>query len=99
MDTDPNRTSEGVIMKATIRSALCGFAVGVGITLALGASSASSSAGRFQITAAANYLAVIDTQTGQVWAGNFNQLGQAAPALEFRNCPQYNGDLFKAKTD
>ena len=86
-------------MKATIKSALCGFAVGVGITLAVGAATTSTPPGRFQITGAANYLAVIDTQTGQVWAGNFNQLGQGAPALEFRTCSQCNGDLFKAKCE
>jgi len=86
-------------MKVITKSALYGFAVGVGITLALGASSTSSSVGRFQVTAAANYLAVIDTQTGQVWAGNFNQLGPGGAAFEFRNCPQSNGDLFRAKTD
>ena len=80
-------------------SALCGFAAGVVVTFALGASNTSSSVGRFQITAAANYLAVVDTQTGQVWAGNFNQLGPGASALEFRNCPQSSGDLFKSKTD
>lgn len=84
-------------MKVSIKSALCGFAVGIGIMLAIGASSTSTSSGRFQITGSANYLAVIDTETGQVWAGNFNQLGQSAPALEFKNCPQSIGDLLRPK--
>ncbi len=86
-------------MNLAVKSALGGFAAGVVITLGLGASTTSTPPGRFQMTGAANYLAVIDTQTGQVWAGNFNQLGPGAPGLEFRNCPQSTGDLFRAKTD
>ncbi len=86
-------------MKQMIASGLCGFGVGIGLMLCLGAGSNPSPSGRFQITAAANYMAVIDTGTGQVWAGNFNQLGPASPALEFRSCPQSSGDFFKAKTD
>lgn len=85
-------------MKKNVTSALCGFGLGIGVTLALGASTASAPA-RFQITAAANYLAVIDTVTGQVWAGNFNQLGPSGAALDFRNCPQSSGDFFKPKAD
>lgn len=86
-------------MKTNMKSALCGFAIGVGITLAVGASNGSRSPGRFQITAAANYLAVVDTETGQVWAGNFNQLGPGGAALDFRTCPQSMGEFFRAKTD
>jgi hypothetical protein len=86
-------------MKIDIKSALGGIAIGMGIMLALGASTSSTPPGRFQITGAANYLAVVDTETGRVWAGNFNQLGPASPALEFRNCPQSSGDFFKTKTD
>ncbi len=84
-------------MNTTIKSALGGFAAGVGITLALGAAATTNSTGRYQITAASNYLAVIDTLTGQVWAGNFNQLGQGSMAMEFKNCPQNVGDLFRPK--
>ena len=86
-------------MNTTIKSALCGFAVGVGVMLALGAASNSSPNGRFQITAAGNYMGVVDTVTGQVWAGNFNQLGPSGPPLDFRTCPQSNGDFFKSKID
>ncbi len=86
-------------MHKSIQGALCGFAAGVGIMLAIGASNNSSAPGRFQITAAANYMAVLDTTTGQVWAGNFNQLGPAAAAMDFRNCPQSGADFFKAKAD
>ena len=82
-------------MNGTMKGAVCGFAVGVGITLALGA--ATESSGRFQITSASNYMAVIDTHTGQVWAGNFNQLGPSSPAMDFRTCPQSSGDFFKPK--
>lgn len=85
-------------MKNNITSALCGFGLGIGVTLALGAST-SSAPGRFQIAAGANYMGVIDTITGQVWAGNFNQLGPSGAALEFRNCPQSSGDFFKSKAD
>ncbi len=86
-------------MNTAFKGALGGFAVGVGLMLALGASSPSSSTGRFQITAAANYMAVLDTQTGQVWAGNFNQLGPGGQALEFRTCPQAGGEFFRPKAD
>ncbi len=86
-------------MNTAATSAVAGFLAGIGLTLALGASNGSNSSGRFQITSAANYLAVRDTQTGQVWAGNFNQLGPGAPAIEFRNCPQSVGDVFRSKTD
>ena len=86
-------------MNTTIRGGLFGFAAGICLMFALGASSTSTPPGRFQITGAANYLAVIDTETGQVWAGNFNQLGQGTPGMEFRNCPQSPGDLFRPKTD
>ncbi len=84
-------------MNRTTKSALAGFALGVGLTLALGASNNSNSHARFQITSAANYLAVLDTETGQVWAGNFNQLGPGASGLEFRNCPQSGSDIFAVK--
>lgn len=86
-------------MNANLGIGLGGFAAGVALMLGLGASSTSTPPGRFQITSAANYVAVIDTETGQVWAGNFNQLGPGAPALEFRNCPQSTGDLFRSKTE
>lgn len=84
-------------MQKTIKGGLGGFVLGVGLTLALGAGTNSNSNGRFQITSAANYMAVLDTETGQVWAGNFNQLGPGGAALEFRNCPQAGGDFFGAK--
>ncbi len=86
-------------MNINMKSAVCGFAAGVGITLALGASTTSTGPGRFQVTGAANYLAVIDTQTGKVWAGNFNQLGPGAQGLDFRICPQSGGEFFKEKID
>ncbi len=86
-------------MTIDMKSIFCGFVAGVGITLALGASTTSTGPGRFQITGAANYLAVIDTQTGKVWAGNFNQLGPGAQGMEFRTCPQSNGEFFKAKDE
>ena len=85
-------------MSTNKMSALCGFVAGIAVTVAIGASS-TSSPGRYQITGAANYLAVIDTVTGKVWAGNFNQLGPGAPASEFRTCPQAGGDFFKEKAD
>ena len=90
---------KGAIMNKTIKGALCGFVIGVGITLALGASTTSTPPGRFQITSGANYMAVIDTVTGQVWAGNFNQLGPGGAAIEFRTCPQGSGDFFKPKAE
>lgn len=86
-------------MKINMTSALGGFALGVGIMLAVGAGTGSRQPGRFQITGAANYLAVVDTETGQVWAGNFNQLGPSSPAMDFRNCPQSGGDFFKPKAE
>ena len=86
-------------MNAAIKGSLFGFAAGLAVTLAIGASTTSTPPGRFQITGADNYFAVIDTETGQVWAGNFNQLGQGAPAVEFKNCPQSTGDFFRPKTD
>ncbi len=86
-------------MNTTIKGGLFGFAAGVALTLALGASTTSTPPGRFQITGTANYLAVIDTETGQVWAGNFNQLGQGAPGMDFKNGPQSTGDFFRSKTD
>ncbi len=86
-------------MKKTVTSALCGFGLGIAVTLALGAASTVPTSARFQIAAAANYMAVIDTITGQVWAGNFNQLGPNGSALDFRNCPQSSGDFFKPKAE
>ncbi len=86
-------------MNISMKSAFGGFAAGVGITLAVGASTTSSPPGRFQITGAANYLAVIDTETGKVWAGNFNQLAPGAQGLDFRTCPQSNTDFFKEKVE
>ena len=84
-------------MSKNVKIGLGGFILGVGLTLALGAATNSTTHGRFQITSAANYVAVVDTETGQVWAGNFNQLGPGAQGLEFRNCPQSGGDFFSAK--
>jgi hypothetical protein len=84
-------------LKIDLKSLLSGVAAGVGVTIALGASTNSTPSGRFQITGTANYLAVIDSETGQVWAGNFNQLGQGSPGFDFRNCPQSSGDLFRPK--
>lgn len=86
-------------MHDKIKWALCGFGAGVGIMFATGAANSTSGTGRFQITAAANYMAVVDTTTGQVWAGNFNQLGPAAAAMDFKNCPQSGADFFRAKAD
>ncbi len=84
-------------MNKTIQGWIGGFILGIGLTLALGAANNSNSNGRFQITSAANYMAVLDTETGQVWAGNFNQLGPGAAGLEFRNCPQAGSDFFSIK--
>ncbi len=86
-------------MQEKMKYALYGFVAGAAIMVAVGASNNPSGPGRFQITAAANYMAVLDTVTGQVWAGNFNQLGPAAGAMEFRTCPQGSGDFFKVKAD
>ncbi len=85
--------------KIDLKSVLGGLAIGVIVMLVAGASSPSYPYGRYQIAGAANYFMVLDTTTGQVWAGNFNQLGQGSPAMEFRNCPQSSGDFFQPKLE
>jgi hypothetical protein len=84
--------------KIDLKSALCGLAVGILVMLATGAAFPSSPM-RYQIAGAANYFMVVDTTTGQVWGGNFNQLGTGSAALEFRNCPQSSGDFFQPKVE
>jgi len=79
------------------KTLLFGVAIGVGIMFVVGAST-STPPGRYQITSAGNYLAVLDSETGQVWAGNFNQQGTNAAAVPFKNCPQSSGDVFHPKS-
>ena len=59
-----------------IKSALCGLAVGVLAMLAIGAGTSSNQLGRYQVSSAAGFAILIDTQTGQAWmnmAGSQNR--------------------------
>lgn len=77
-------------------SILLGLGSGVLVMLATGATT-SQPVGRYQIAGAANYFMLVDSATGQVWGGNFNQLGQGQPGLEFKPCVQNAGSFFEAK--
>ena len=79
-----------------VKSLVVGVAIGLGIMFGLGASTSVSS-GRYQITSSGIYLAVLDSETGQVWAGNFVPPTANAAAV-FKNCPQSNGELFHVKS-
>ena len=57
--------------KIDIKSALVGLAVGILVTLGIGATSLPASVGRYQIAGTGNHGLIIDTATGQVWRGYF----------------------------
>jgi hypothetical protein len=86
-------------IRIDLKSLLCGLTLGVLATLAIGATTAPYQGGRFQIAGAANFFMVVDTSTGQVWGGNFNQLAQGTPAQEFKTCAQSSGDFFQSKLE
>lgn len=58
-----------ITMKTQIdlKSALCGLAVGVLVMLAIGAGTSTNEVGKYQISSAATFAVILDTQTGQAW--------------------------------
>lgn len=74
--------------KIDLKSTLLGLALGVLGLLALGAASPSSQIGRYRLTGSTPYFLLVDTVTGKVWSGNFQQ--------GLRNT---DSDFFSHKTD
>lgn len=61
--------------KIDLKSALCGLAVGILATLAMGAATSSNAIGRYQIASGSGFVTVIDTTTGRVWGANLASPG------------------------
>ena len=57
-----------------LKSVLCGLLAGIAVMLCVAAGTSSNPVGRYQIAAAAapngSFFAVLDTQTGEVWAAD-----------------------------
>jgi hypothetical protein len=71
-------------LKIDRKSALCGLAIGVIITLGIGAADSPSNAvGRYQVAGSLNYFLIIDTATGKVWTGNFPSNGSRGADADF----------------
>ncbi len=60
-------------MKIDLKSTLLGLALGVLALVALGAGSPSSQVGRYRLAGSTPYFLLVDSETGKVWAGNFQQ--------------------------
>ena len=54
-------------MKRNWNNIIVGVLLGVCLTLVLGAADDEPATEKYQLAAAANYVWVMDTQTGQVW--------------------------------
>jgi hypothetical protein len=50
-----------------LKSALLGIGVGVFAMFAMGAETSSNEIGRYQVSAAQSFIAIVDTKTGQAW--------------------------------
>jgi hypothetical protein len=76
--------------KLDINSALGGLALGVLLTVAVGASTGQSnhSCGRFEIAGANAQFVIIDTTTGQGWLGDFH---------DSLNLPSHDALFFQPK--
>ena len=70
--------------KIDIKSAILGLGIGVLVTLGIAASSAPNTLGRYQIAGTGNHGLLVDTVTGQVWAGYFDSSGGKTDANFFQ---------------
>ena len=68
--------------KIDLKSTVIGLLAGILGVLALGAGSPSSQTGRYRVEGTTPYFLLVDTQTGQVWCGNF-QTGLKATDADF----------------
>ena len=58
-------------MKIDLKSTAIGLLIGILAIVALGAGSPASQVGRYRIEGSTPYFLLVDTVSGQVWAGNF----------------------------
>ena len=65
------------------KSAFCGLAVGILITLAIGAGTYSNEIGRYQIATEGNIALVIDTKTGKVWMKGWQNMNDIKSDADF----------------
>ena len=59
-----------------IKSVLLGIIVGVLAVFAIGAGTATSEVGRYQISAGHDFIVMVDTQTGEAWGKAANTEGE-----------------------
>ena len=58
-----------------LKSLLCGLTIGVLAMFAIGATEPSNPVGRYQVSTAAGFVAIVDSQTGQAWGANLASPG------------------------
>ena len=58
-------------LKLDLKSIVAGLVLGVVVMCAVGAGTPKTDTGRYRLAGSTPYFLLVDSVTGQVWAGNF----------------------------